>query len=1024
MVGLPRAIPLPMALTVAEPVPFVARHEARERLEEAWRAVAEGGARRLVLVGADAGTGKTRLLTEFARVVHSRGGTVLYGTCSETAPAPYQPFAEALGHLATTRDATAELARLCGSRAGELGRLVPALARELPAGGTTGGDPDAERFRFFAAVAGVLDDLAAGRPLLIVLDDLHWAGRPTLLLLDHLCRGAGPVRTCLVGLHRSTGVEIGAPWREAAPELRRLPGTERLVLEPFDRAGVVRFVEAASGHRMHLGLHGVVELLVEETDGNAFLLGERWRHLIETGHLVQPHGRWRIERPLTDLASPEPVRDVVGSRVARLPARTQDLLTVAAVLGTRFSLAALGAATGAGPRAVLDDLEPALGAGLVLETGPDTYRFRHALIRRSVYDATAVAVRRSHHAAVADALEALLGTGAVGEVAHHLAAAVPVADPGLAVAAARRAARAAQAAVAHDDAACHLSRVLPVVPSTRVRAEVLLELADSRMRAGDVAAALECCVEAAGLARRLDERDLVVAAALAHEEANWRGALPGHATVTLLEDAAAYAADEATLVLLQAARGRALAFAGRGELGREVAETALARARALGDVPATRTAYAAVLFAPWTPDSTPRQTAVARELVAFARRTGDPESELWALDKLLYGLVITGSLDEVRELLDEHTRAAERLGQPLFRVLDLQLRAMLASGEGRLDDAERLAERAEEESRFLSANDAAGGYGVQMFGIRRDQGRLDEARPMVEAVVRLGRQDEAWRPALAALYAELGLLDAAAQELRGLVHDGAVRGVPRDALWWGALSYLADACCATGDRDAAAVLHRELRPASGLVVQVGTFLAAYGAVDRLLGELAAVLGRTAEAHRRFRAALDLEHRAAMPAWVARTSLSYGRFLAGRSPARASEAARLLRTATDLAARHGLTALRRRADAERERMPDRAAARPAAGLSARELEVLGLLARGLTNHEMGLRLRISRHTAANHVRSILAKSGCSNRTEVVGWALREGLVDELRALPGQGRSRSGGDRVGLDLVDGDDGVDGR
>lgn len=1011
-----RPIPLPMALTAAEPVPFVARPRPWARLHEAWRAVEEDGARRLVLVGADAGTGKTRLLTEFARAAHARGAAVLYGTCSETAAAPYQPFAEALGHVVATRDATG-LARLCGTRAGELGKVLPALAAKLPAAARTGGDPDGERFRLFAAVTGVLDDLAAERPLLVVLDDLHWAGRPTLHLLDHLCRGAAPVRTLVVGLHRSTPAEVGAPWRESAPELRRLTGTERVVLEPFDRAGVAHFVEAATGHRLHVGLHPVVDLLWEETDGNAFLLGERWQHLVETGHLVRPAGRWRIERPLHDLVSPDSVRDVVDARVARLPAATRDLLTVAAVLGTTFSLAVLGAATGVGPRPVLDDLEPALHAGLVLETGPDGYRFVHALVRRSVYDGMSAATRRTHHAALADALEQLRGAGAVGEVAHHLAAAVPVAEPARAVAAARRAARAALISVAHDDAARHLSRVLPVVPPGRVRAEVLLELADARMRAGDVAAALHCCVEASELARRLDEPDLVVAAALAHDEANWRGALPGHATVALLEEAVPYAADEASRVLLRAARGRALAFAGRGELGREVAEAALAAARALGDVAAIRTAYAALLFAPWTPVSTARQTVAARELVAFAREVDDPESELWALDKLLYGLVITGALDEVRALLDPHTRLAERLGQPLFRVLDLQVRALLASGDGRLDEAERLAEQAEEESRFLSANDAAGGYGVQMFSIRRDQDRLDEARPMVEAVVRFGHQAQAWRPALAALYAELGLLEAAARELAHLVHDGSVHGVPRDALWWGSLSYLADACTATSDRDAAAVLHREFLPAAGLVVQVGTFLAAYGAVDRYLGDLAAVLGRTAEAHRRFRAALELERAAGMPAWVARTSLSYGRFLAGRSPARADEADRLLRTAADLAARHGLTAVGRLAAAGLERLPDRATARADAGLSARELEVLRLLARGLTNRELGQRLLISQHTAANHVRSILTKSGCSNRTEVVGWALGQGLAGSPSS---QGRA----DGSGRDLVDGDDRVDRR
>lgn len=943
---------------------------------------------------------------------------MLYGTCSESAPAPYQPFAEALEHLVATRDA-AGLAQLCGSRAGELGKVVPALARLLPEPTSTGGDPDAERFRLFAAVAGVLDDLAAERPLLVVLDDLHWAGRPTLHLLEHLCRGAAPVNTCLVGLYRTTPVDVGAAWRESAPELRRLPGTERIVLEGFDRAGVSRFVEAATGHRLHLGLHTVVDLLVEETDGNAFLLGERWRHLAETGHLVCPDGRWRIARPLTDLASPEAVRDVVGIRVARLPERTRDLLTVAAVLGTRFSLAVLGAAAGSGPRPVLQDLEPALGAGLVVEVGPDTYRFVHALVRRSVYDGTGTALRRSHHCAVADALEELRGASAVGEIAHHLAAAVPVAAAERAVDVARRAARAARDAVAHDDAAGYLSRVLPVLAPGRVRAEVLLELADSWMRAGDVAAALRSCVEASELARRCDEPSLVVAAALAHDEANWRGALPGQATVTLLEQAVPFAADEATRVLLRAARGRALAFAGCGELAREVAEAALAEALVLGDVAATRTAYAALLFAPWTPAGTARQTAVAREFVDFARRHGDPESEMWALDKLLYGLVITGSCAEVRELLERHGQLVERLGQPLFRVLDLQARALLAAGDGALEEAERLAERADQESRFLSADDVAGGYGVQMFGIRREQDRLDEARPMVEAVVRLGRQDAAWRPALAALYAGLGLRDDAARELAHLVHDGAVHGVPRDALWWGSLSYLADACTATGDRDVAAVLHRELLPAAGLVVQVGTFLAAYGAVDRHLGELAAVLDRPAEAHRRFRAALELESAAAMPAWEARTLLACGRFLVRRGPARRAEGIGMLRAAAGLADRLGLPAVGRLAAAELDRLPGAATGPDGHGLSRREHDVLALLADGLTNRDVGRRLLISQHTAANHVRSILAKSGCANRTEVVAWALQRGLVGRRSGL-----RRPGDDRVGPDLVDRDDRIDRR
>ena len=193
---------------------------------------------------------------------------------------------------------------------------------------------------------------------------------------------------------------------------------------------------------------------------------------------------------------------------------------------------------------------------------------------------------------------------------------------------------------------------------------------------------------------------------------------------------------------------------------------------------------------------------------------GDVEWELGAMNKVLYGAVTAGDLDEARAVAAGQGGLADRLGQPLFRVLTLQAAALLAMGEGRFADAEALAEEADGLGVFLSGSDAAGGYGVQLFGIRREQGRLDEARPLVEAVARLDRVGATWRPALTVLQAELGLHEDAAAGLAVLVADG-LAAVPRDSLWWASLSYLADAAVALGDRDAAAVVYGELVRGAG-----------------------------------------------------------------------------------------------------------------------------------------------------------------------------------------------------------------
>jgi DNA-binding CsgD family transcriptional regulator len=247
------------------------------------------------------------------------------------------------------------------------------------------------------------------------------------------------------------------------------------------------------------------------------------------------------------------------------------------------------------------------------------------------------------------------------------------------------------------------------------------------------------------------------------------------------------------------------------------------------------------------------------------------------------------------------------------------------------------------------------------------------------------------------LYAELGMLEEAQREVSELVADG-LAAIPRDSLWPAALSYLSDVCALSGDGTHAGALYAQLLPYRGLVIQVGHFLGAYGAADRHLGMLAALAGRAREAEQHFEAALRIDTRAQMPVWAARSHLAYGRFLATHCDrASIDRAQSLLGIAADAATRLGLPVVGAAAEKELGQLRQARTTRTASaaigstGLTDRELKILALLVQGQSNRQIGDQLHISHHTAANHVRAILLKTGCANRTEAAAWAVRNGLV---------------------------------
>jgi len=412
----------------------------------------------------------------------------------------------------------------------------------------------------------------------------------------------------------------------------------------------------------------------------------------------------------------------------------------------------------------------------------------------------------------------------------------------------------------------------------------------------------------------------------------------------------------------------------------------------------------------------------ARDL---AEELDEPELQAEAMEWRIAALIALGDLRAAELELAEVQELVERVRQPFALHVAEHYASTLALCRGRLADAEAAARRSHEWSRLLTGRDASGIYGIQMFGIRREQGRLAELEPLVRLFTHDDQGDGAWRPGLALLLAELGLRDEAAEQLRLIRADGFEP--LRASLWVASLAYLAEACALVGDRATAELVYPELAPLSGGNVVVGHGVACYGAADRFLGLLADTLGETERAHAHFARAAALNRRTGAGTWLAHTLYAHGALLA-RSES--GDAAPLLDEAAALAQQIEMpTLLARIAEVARSGDARDLAAGPADGadaapngrrlkvvrdgdtasargdgepatespdapdqLTGRELQILRLIAAGHSNRRVGEELSISGHTVANHVRSILRKTGACNRTEAAGYAFRHALVD--------------------------------
>ena len=880
------ALPLPAALAPVPGAFLVGRAAEVEALEAAFKRAGVDG-RQGVLVGGEPGAGKTTLVATAARAAHAGGARVLYGRCDEELPIAYQPFAQALSHYVATAP-TAELKAHVAAQGANLSRLVPELARRLPeAIPPPATDAESDRRALFEAVTDGLARAAKDTIVVLVLDDLHWAGAGTLALLRHLL--ADPSRAALLVLatYRHTDTPSGSPLATTLADLRRAPGVERIALEGLDADGVAAFVEAAGKTDDDDG--ALARALHAHTAGNPFFVGELLRHLTETGATYRRQAPWSYYADAHGLAVPEAAVEVVGRRLGRLSPDANRALVLAAVNGAEFDLAVLEATEADQPDTVLDGLEEAQAASLIVELDrPGHYRFAHALVRDAIYGRLSGARRARLHRQVGEALESLPGGPAtrLPALAHHFAEAAAAGGAGKAADYALAAADQAMAQGGAEDAVAALERGLEALdlqaPADLERKALLfIALARIHLFLDDAPARWRAAAMATELAREVGSGELLARAVIAYVPE-----VKDAVFVSLLEEALAALDDRVpelrAMLLSQLAISEVRTFEECDGLTQE----ALALARRSGD----QVALGVVLRGRFLVlMGSPRATELLETAEELVRAAPTGAWQGWRHGHRFRAIARLVNADRAGfdADVDELERRGQRRVHWMEGLLAARFRVTQALLDGRFNEVEDLALRAREMD-----DDRAGPliYTVELARLRWEQGRMPEMEALVRPVVEgPGRPSPQLRAMLA--IAELGqaLDETPRQQLRHL--GGLLDQVSRR---WHLhlLAGLAELSAVLADTATAAGLYDRFTGHAGQVVASSNMPGCPGSVDRYLGMLATVLGRWTAADAHFKAALRIEGALCSPPFLARTRYWYAHLLVTRPEGNRDEAGEL------------------------------------------------------------------------------------------------------------------------------------
>src|SRR3954467_15085107 len=606
---------------------FVGRERELESLREAVDSALAGRGSLQLLVG-EPGIGKTRAAEELATYARVSGARVYWGRCREDEGAPaYWPWVQAIRSYARDADPVA-LAWQLGGGAAEVARLIPEVAEKLDIEPGEGADSEEARFRLFDSVTSLLLAAARDRPIMVVLDDLHWADEPSLLLLRFAAREVGSSGLLILGTYRD--VELGRhhPLARMLGEMSGIEGSGRIPLRGLSVAAVERYIEMTAGTPSPPGLAEAVQV---QTDGNPFFVGEVVR-------LLASEGRLTAGGSAAELQIPQGVREVVGRRLDRLSEKTNEALRVAAVIGRDFEEDLVWRVAQQKPEQLMKTAQEAIAERLVTDLGDGRYSFAHALVRDTLYEELSPPKRSALHEQAGLAIEAICGSNVderLGELAHHFLEAAPRGDLAKAIDYAQQAGKQDMEQLAYEDAVDVYGRALEVLDlmddaDEALSCSLLLSLGGAEAKSARVADARDAFERAAEAARRLGDTDSRVGAAIGIAMMSDAGRLD-EKLLSLLDESLERIGPERT------ARRAALLSAKSAELywvdndldeSDRLVDEAIEIAREVNAPTTLAAALHRKVFIPTGPDAARARLAIAEEMIELGEDCGDREAVL------------------------------------------------------------------------------------------------------------------------------------------------------------------------------------------------------------------------------------------------------------------------------------------------------------------------------------------------------------------------------------------------------------
>ena len=1000
-------------------VPFVGRRPEIDSIR-ALLADAIAGSPRILLLSADAGMGKTRLLREM-RPAFDEAATVLVGRCYEGSTVSYRPFLEI---VQACIDAYADrLEELSGDDREVIERLAgrsgAPSSRDLPSAGDTA---------LFLAMYNLGVSLARDRPLVFIVDDLHWADDASADLLGHLSSAIleasprGPVPVLLIIAYRGGELPPRASHlvdrllREEQCVLAELPGlTEHEVAELVRTMGLKR------------PSHQLVGTIADATRGNPLFVQEAVSYLKESKFVVSRGGYEVTTLAPADLRLPGEVTDAISARLRSFSAEHRRVLTLGAFLGDVFDFNTLARIAAADEDLLLDALEEAIRQRFIVTEGPD-FRFAHPLVRHVLYSEASVPRRQRLHHQIATALEELYADSIderIEVIAHHLVNSGDRADPGKVVEFCRAAGERALSLYAWRDAARYCE------------AAVNAALSISGFSTADLAALHYL----AGLAYYRDHdrgpcldhyQRAIDAYSAVGDIAGHVRSLVDYANCQITQGSASYGVlpdiqqlEELTGQLTErdpALQAKALAllsqvyWTGRcPDRAEELALQSLAVAVGLEDESLQTKAYSSLALSQFQLLRIREALQCWRESLKCARQVGDPWLQGWSLSRIPMAELLLGRLDQAVESAHEARDVMRRSHDWAELSLTLGTLVSVSAIRGRFREAEEYAYEA-----VIAAQRSDYPWGAAQFlpalaYARAMRGAFAEAEDALEHLETPGRlfhepgkaiHNAVW------LYRQLvillaGQFGADVEELQSRL--ARVMGHGRqDAT---ALAGLGAALELGLASHVQAPFRRWEHTMTAATAAGVVFTTAWPfLLPRLSALAAAHEGRWAEAESRFQTAVEVSTRSGALPEAARTKLDWAAMLSARGEADDRRRASVLVSeaivtfhdlgmepfalrASNLAAE--LETVVPAASAKREVYPAR--------LSEREVEVLRLVAKGRSNQQIADEYVLSVKTVARHMSNIFAKVGVDNRSGATAFAFEHGLITsgpQLQRTPGE------------------------